>query len=429
VALHLAYSQRQDNYLSMDDLTSVYSRGAAACYRTDVKGRRRGDPFGPHDGAWIEVASLLEHATHVDDDAAAVLIRDAVELAESIVGDSENSIYCGPVPAPRGERGSVESIQLLTQELEEAGAHSLAALMLESLAAANKSMSVVELGRITAQRARIMWRKGGVEGARALYRRIRRMGRESGEVELEIRARLGFTTLAHVARDFAGMRRWGAACARLADRHAYATLARGGYHALLVAAATAEEYNEALLHAGRIIELSGTNSVALTEVLLNVGQLLYSAGHPEPGRAAFSAILSKTQPARIGLHALGGFALASSALGDRAAVAWVFAELQRQGPGANAPLPASSAFSECAIALLTVGDVESAKIAKQTALEIATRHGFHALIEKASAIEISLQPATPAPCVLTPKASVVARRIGSLPASRFPFQVSLIAAA
>jgi hypothetical protein len=413
----------------MSDLTAVYSRSAAAAYRSDMKGRQQGDPFGPHDGTWIEIASLLEHATHVDDDAAAVLIRDAVELAESIVTESELSTYAGPVPAPRGERGAVESIQLLTQEVEDAGAGTLATLMLESLAAAHRSIAVVELGRISAQRARIMWRKGAIGGARTLYRQIQRMGRDSGEIELDIRAKAGFATLAHVERNFVEVRRWATASARLADLHGYAALARVSYNALMVAAATSENYNEALLYSGRLLELAGTNSMALTEVFHNVGQLLYSAGHPEPGRAAFAAILSKTQPARIGLHALGGFSLASSALGDSRAVMWAFGELQKQVPGANTPLPAASAYCECATALLTIGEFEAAKIAKQTALEIATHHGFSALVEKAAGIQVDLRPAKPTPCVLNAKASIVARRIGLLQPSGFPLRVSFIAAA
>jgi len=413
----------------MNDLTSVYSRSAAAAYRSDMKGRQRGDSFGPHDGTWIEIASLLEHATHVDDTDAAVLIRDAVELAESIVAESELSMFSDRVPALRRQRGIVESIQLLTQELETAGAKSLAALMLESLAAAHKTISVVELGRVTAQRARIAWKSGGIERARALYRHVQNLGHQSGEVELDIRAKLGFASIANAERDLQEARRLSTAVARLADRHGYKALSRTAHNILMVAAATHGKFNEALLHAGKLHELAGTNSVALSEILVNIGQLLYSAGHPEPSRAAFGAVLAKTQPAAVGLPALGGFALACSALGDDSAVAWTFAELQRQAPRANAPLQTASAFCECATALLTVGDVTKATIAKETAFHLATKYGFQALAERASAIEVTAAPEKPVPCVLSPRASVVARRIESLQPRRFPFRVSLIAAA
>jgi hypothetical protein len=51
------------------------------------------------------------------------------------------------------------------------------------------------------------------------------------------------------------------------------------------------------------------------------------------------------------------------------------------------------------------------------------------LVEKAEAIEVNLRPAPPAPCVLTPNASNVARRIQLQQPASFPLRVSLIAAA
>jgi tetratricopeptide (TPR) repeat protein len=407
----------------------IYSHGAAACYRNDMKGRQRADSFGAHDGTWIEIASLLEHAAHLDDDAAAILTHDAVELAKTVVRDTGSSTYSGPLTDAGRERGGVEWIQLLTQELDEAGANTLAMLLLESLTAAHRSMSTVELGRIIAQQARMTWRNGGIERARILYRRVRRMARESGEIELNIRARLGFASLAHVERDFAAARRLATECARLADQHGYPALSRIAHNSLMVAAATAERYSDALLHAGRLFELAGDNPVALSELLVNVGQLLYSAGHPEAARAAFTTVLSKTQPAHVGLHALGGFALTSSALGEKSAVMWTFAELQKEIPRVNSPLAAASAWCECATALLSIGEIDNAIIAKHSALEMASRHGFRALVEKAEAIEVNLRPAPPAPCVLTPNASNVARRIQLQQPASFPLRVSLIAAA
>ncbi|MEO7086215.1 MAG: hypothetical protein ABI442_09340, partial [Gemmatimonadaceae bacterium] len=179
----------------------------------------------------------------------------------------------------------------------------------------------------------------------------------------------------------------------------------------------------------RMYDLAGTNQIAVGEVLVNVGQLLYAAGHSEQGRAAFAAVLATVPPARIGLHALGGFALTSSVLGDAESVAWTFAELETEVARVNSPLAGASAYCECAAALLAVGDIALAKMARARAIEIATSHGFKALLAKAVAIEVDVRPALPIPCVLTPKASVVARRIGSLQPSRRPDRVSFIAAA
>jgi len=60
---------------------------ATAAYRADLGARDK--PFGALDGEWITVASVLEHATLVDEPAKSELLRQAVELATGIVGEAE----------------------------------------------------------------------------------------------------------------------------------------------------------------------------------------------------------------------------------------------------------------------------------------------------------------------------------------------------
>src|SRR3954471_12960674 len=62
----------------------IVIHSATRAYRSDLTTRT--EPFGPHDGAWVAVASLLEQATLVGDEERAVLLRDAVELAHEILG-------------------------------------------------------------------------------------------------------------------------------------------------------------------------------------------------------------------------------------------------------------------------------------------------------------------------------------------------------
>ena len=90
---------------------------AAACIEGRISPQLGRDvAFGDDDGGWIAVATLVEHSAKAPAVDAPVLLRDAVELAEAILGST--AIAGAQVDAaPASEnRTSAEIIRMLLNE-------------------------------------------------------------------------------------------------------------------------------------------------------------------------------------------------------------------------------------------------------------------------------------------------------------------------
>jgi hypothetical protein len=197
----------------------------------------------------------------------------------------------------------------------------------------------------------------------------------------------------------------------------------------MIAAAKAQRFDEALVHGWIVYELSLDDTVATAEVLTNMGQLLLDAGQPAASRAAFAAVLSRQQPARIGLPALGGLALAGAQLRDHATVEWAAVETRREAQGVHQPFHVVSALVECSSALSAVGSVSAAAACRSDAVGIAIRHGYDELVVRIRELGAAIEPdAGREPAALTARALRVAHRLKSLAPERLPEHVSLVAA-
>lgn len=403
---------------------------ATTAYRADLS--ERAGPFGPDDGAWVTVASLLEQARSLTDAAQArMLVAEATAVARDAVGRQAVE-RAGQQEWGTVERTPVEPIILLADQAFEAGALRLARAILDALLEADRTLGAVQRGRVIARRARADGRLGRMSEAADQYREVERLGGEVGSVELQARAWIGQGALAQMRGNYPEQRRWSRRAAREADAAGLAYLSRLAHNGLMIAAGAQHRFDESLHHAAIVYAASLGDPLLEGEVLQNIGQIWLEAGHPRPAAETFAGVLRRPVSIRIVLPALGSLAVASAALGDVAAVEWADRELARVRASAVVPPYAyASAALECASALVTLRRRGAAERTLAAAEAVANAHGFYEIIVKAEAIRAGAGATPfPAPERLGAAADRLARRIGAEAADgeRLPEHVQLAAA-
>lgn len=399
-------------------------RSAAAAYRTDMSGRS--EPFGNADGAWIAVAELVQQAAASEQAESQHILRDAIELSETVREEAGRTPYY-LAETGDGARSHSEVIVALVADMEHAGALRLGSMLLEGLCAADRSLSVVEQGRILTLLARIVRKQGEIERSQVIYERVARLGRSAAEPELIARAANGLAAIMQLRGDYPAARRWATRASRLARRHGYADIDQTAQHGLMVAAARARDFDSALIHGWAAYKLSVGNALMMDDLLTNLGQLLLDTGEPECARAAFSSVLSRVQPVRIGLAALGGLAGAVARLGDRDTLAWVTREVMRHSAEPSQPFQVAEALTECADALYSIGEMAEAERFSASALRLAERFGYHDVQARAAAL--AGKPIHREPIPLAPRARRVVREIQLLDPGQLPERVTFAAVA
>jgi tetratricopeptide (TPR) repeat protein len=391
-------------------------RPPLAAYRQDLARRRGQDGFGPSDATWLSVATILSHAVDVPADSRPPLLPTLREVVASdpvlheVLAVSE---YESP---PEFELDGVSPIvRAVVERMEDDGALNLAYSTLAILADADLRLSVLERGRIVAQLARVARKAGALDTAREHYRRVEVLGRASRIPELRVRAWVGYGIIARLRGNYPDMWKWSARAAHEADRAGLLALGSLAYHGLMIAAAKTGNLNAALVYGWRAFQNALGDSAREAEMLLNISQLLYQAGHPSVALHGFTAALAREPASRVGLPTLGSIALAAAALddGDRVRAALVHAErlIGTGGP----PYESADVLFELSTALAMVGDARAADECRARALEIAARQGYHELTHRLEALEIAPRPArVGAVHSLDADASAVARAVTSL---------------
>lgn len=415
--------------LATDASTSTPTFGSPlAAYRSDATAR--GASFGQDDGLWISVATLVHHAATGEASRKDGLLRDAIELAREIVDDDAlNSV--GRREWGDRDRCSCEPIMLLAKLVADAGAFRLAAALLDSLLRADSSLNAVQRGRILAQRARVGWLAGEIEDARARYELVESLARRARSPELKVRAWNGFAALAQMRGNFPEVRRYATRAARLADRHDMPGLSRTAHYGLLVIAAAERRFDDALVEAWKVYQLSIGDSIDEAGALQNVGQVLFDAGHPAIAEIAFSAVCARALPARILLPALGGLALATAMARHEATMEWAVREVRAMRRTAAPRYAVTSAMLECARALDMIGrDAEGRDCATES-LTLARSFGFHEIEMRAEAFLQAREQSesASAPARFTRRSASVVRELSSMELPRLPEHVRPTAAA
>jgi tetratricopeptide (TPR) repeat protein len=327
--------------------------------------------------SWLESATRLERAA---------MTRGA-ERERFLAGLLAQHGVVTFKDAPLSRSALVSAILGLADEMEDQTFIRLAHSVVSTLLLVVPDSEVLAKGRIVARLARLARHLGDEPTAIAHYKEVERIGTEAREPELVGRALLGYGILAQLRGNFPESRRYLSAVIELPGA-ANETVA-GAHHQLMVAAASAGDFDAAASHGWSAFKESSSTDQE-TDALLNLAQLLLEAGHARAALRGFAAALARKRIARQELPILGGAACAAAAAlplpADRALVR-NFADRLEQvfsvlGEGRRLPWPSASAFVELSEALAVVGDEERSHDFADRAERVASEHGFHQLMHR-----------------------------------------------
>lgn len=374
-------------------------------YRRDT-GRRLGLLTSDNraTAAWLESTSRLQRAAMVRGEERERLI--AAFLAQQ---------HVVAFPSVRlSHETLVAAVVPLATAMEDAAYFRLAHTILSLLLVLIPEDDALSRGRILFHVARIARQIGENEAALSYFRMTEHLGREHKLPELLGRAWQGLGIMAQLRGDFPEARRLLGAILELEG--ALKESVSVAHHGLMVAAATASDYDDAAVHAWKAYE-GADSPLQQTQMLVSLAQLLLVAGHAKPALRGFAAALARNPLPRLALPALGGAACAAAqALHGvprrslvRTLVCRVHTLVKSLDDGSSLPYQSASAFVEASEALTAIGENASAERAKELAMQLASAHGFHELT-----FRLENPPTRNAPTVLAPRAAAVVEAVEAL---------------
>jgi tetratricopeptide (TPR) repeat protein len=396
---------------------------APAAFRKDLQGRPILQATEEEQGAWITVAVMLNHAIASSDERKVQIIAGAAEIATEVMGAADVEKLFVYDPSYAGAGHAVGAIRLFIERMEEAGALQTAKFALDSLRAV-ATVTILDSGRLLALRARLAWKMGDIGLAEDIYRQLEWIGRRQIEPELVVRAWIGFYILAHLRGNYPEVRQWSERALTLAQSHDLPRLAAMAHRGLMMTAAMAKDFDRAIVHGWEIYAAAGSNLVANSEALIDLGQLLTETGHFRAAQAAFSAVLATSPPRRMAFPAAGGLAATSAALGDPGTVKRVADEVERQASVAAHFPAAVAALLECAGAVEQIGDHSRAMVLAAAALEMGRECGFKEIVYRAEELLNAVRVPAPVPTAqLSAAANGIVDRVAGLHAGLLPDQL------
>ena len=372
-------------------MADVVFPAPGAAYRADT--RDRAEPFGPFDDEWLAAATEL-HLAATTRERRDDHLASAIGVAIAVLGDARIDAFAAR--EWRGKRSYVDAIVVLADTVYYGGARNLAALMLDDIRRTATDLDPLQLGRLLFRRARIAWSLGATDDASERYHAIAALGKSAGDFEVMALAELGLSTLAQFRGDFPDLRAHAGRARGLAERSGNPAIVRWALQAVMIGETSQGRFDAAIDAGWRALGLSGGYSVWEAEALVNLGQLMLEAGHPDRARASFSAAVERSAPASLLLPALGGLAVASALVGHEPTVEWTVREVWRAQEQSVQPYSVAAAHLECAVALRSFGRDADAERHRAAAEELGRRHGFHEVAFKADALR-ELPRRTPAP--------------------------------
>ncbi|MEO5816399.1 MAG: hypothetical protein ABIT20_14095 [Gemmatimonadaceae bacterium] len=303
------------------------------------------------------------------------LRRQCHVLALKILAQEDRSIDSATDATSASAPETVGMLREVADAAEDGGALRLAdALMLLAYREFGVEAGVLEQGRVLAQRARIARKLGDREAAGALYDEVRAWG--GGITELQARSDIGHAMLARERGNIPAMRAHFLSALEHARACRSSDLIAQAHHGMMLAAAAAKQFDEALVHAWNAFRDARGDRVREGEALLNVAQAALDLGHPDVALHTFATALSQTLPKRLELPALGGAAMAAAAIGDHETLRRIVRRTDQAVGGDDFKYDAVAALAEIAMASALIGD-EDAETRRLAALQAATRAGFH----------------------------------------------------
>src|SRR2546423_12034224 len=269
----------------------------------------RRDAVSIEDGAGLDdaiTAAWLESATRLER-AAMTRGSERERLLSGLLAQH------GVVTFPASQISTtavVSAVMSMASDMEDQALFRMAHSVLSTLLIILPESEHLLRGRVIAQQGRLARHLGDLGAASRYYEEVDRLGAEQSLAELKGRAWVGLGILAQFRGDFPEARRRFSSVLEL-DGVAVDSVAVA-HQQLMVAAATAKDYDTAASHAWQAFKGAST-PVHETEALLNLAQLLLVAGHARAALRGFAAALARNPIYRLALPSLGGAACAAAA--------------------------------------------------------------------------------------------------------------------
>jgi tetratricopeptide (TPR) repeat protein len=233
----------------------------------------------------------------------------------------------------------------------------------------------LEAGRLQYHRGSVSIRRGLRDAALAEFRALARMGRRLRQPELLARAYHGASMAMWMGGNLPAATRLAKRAMKLAGTR-FEQIHAIAKSTLATTAALRGDFEESLALSWESLQVTVHDQFSANTNLANIAQALMDAGYPSEARAVFQQMLGTTERAPL-LATLGGFALASAALGDAAAVNWAVENAVRIAKAPGLPRETADSLLECAHALDEIGKHAKAATIRARALATARRYGFH----------------------------------------------------
>jgi hypothetical protein len=369
-----------------------------AAYRTDLSHRQGAVALGAYDALWITLGTLFSHVSGLSHADRAQVMREANRLLRDALGEwlwARGPALDATPPRTDGDIGP--RMRLLCEQIEDAGAPTLAEAMITTYVRADLDLSPLERGRLDALRARLAWKRGDHTLAEGLYQNVERAARRQRSPELRVRAYIGYAVVARLRGNLPAARRNAHRAVRLGDAHGLKRLVGLGHQTLMYAAVAGGDMNEALRQGWAAYEDMQGDTVAEAAGLTDIAQLFLDSGHVELAASGFAAALQQRGlPERVLLPALGGAAITAAHLGDLQAVTHFATAIREHVNDSGLPYQSTASRLDVADAFCHLHLYDAAEPFLRAAEAVATSHRYHELAYRAGSLRTRAPlPATP----------------------------------
>jgi len=353
-------------------------------YRADLASAPGVVTFSAKDGAWLLAAELLRRR------ATAVRLDPAAEPAsiDSLLHPLLPPVDPDTTPVAAGTAAAddrvTRAVLIAAEEMEEGGALQLAYTALAGLAWAAPHATPRSHGLALAQRARVARKLGDLDAAEFLYGEAARVGRRSADADLVVRAAIGKGVVARRRGNYPQARGYFRRALTAATRAGLPALAGLAHHGLLIAAATARDFDTALQHGWAALQLVG-DEAGQADLLVSLAAVSSDAGFEAAALRAYLRAAARSRATRLRLPALGGAAVSAARLGHAPLLARITRAVERELARADLPYERAQALTLLAQAWATHAPATAGEPYRSRALTLADAGGFHELAHQGAA--------------------------------------------
>jgi tetratricopeptide (TPR) repeat protein len=219
-----------------------------------------------------------------------------------------------------------------------------------------------------------------------------KVGEQHAVPQLIARAALGKGVTARRRGNYPRARKYFEAGLERAEAASLTELAGQAHQGLVIAAATARDYDTALVHGWRAYELLSGDTTRQAEMLVNLARICVEAGYPAAGLRGYFAATSRHRSPRFCLPTYGSAAEAGAALGHLELVERLSSRIDEMVTESGLPYESAQALRSLYTAYSRCGDAPRAEGYRTRARELAKRNGFFEVVLATEPPEVSVAP-------------------------------------